>query len=106
MKKAIQTKYIGPTNTRGSRIRVKANGVASKLYDFSHADSIDQRHAKAAQAFITAHDWPGVWIAGGMPDETGSIYCGLDGSFSREWCEKYLCGQEGADWFLVERVKP
>jgi hypothetical protein len=61
--KAIQTKYLGPTNTKPSRIRASAEGVPSKFYSVGRL--IDQTgschaeawHRAAAQHFQDLNGW-------------------------------------------------
>lgn len=51
----IKTKYIGPTDTRGSRIKASYGGKqVSIAYDY--ALNFEQRHLKAAQAFANKHN--------------------------------------------------
>ena len=73
MFQANTTKYIGPTNFRGSRI--KATAAAGSVNIPSDGSlSLDARHAKAAQALAEKFGWSGVWYAGGMPDGRGNVY--------------------------------
>lgn len=51
----IKTKYIEPTNTRGSRIKASANGFTVTIsYDYSLSDV--HVHFKAVEALIEKHD--------------------------------------------------
>ena len=73
MRQAIQTLYLGPTNSRGSRVMAKAQaGKVTIAYD----DSLDNdaAHAAAAEALIRKHEWYGRWNAGGAPDGRGNVY--------------------------------
>lgn len=55
MKLYIKTTYIGPTGTKGSRIKATFNGKSSTIpYDYS-LNSHDL-HFKAALAFANKHD--------------------------------------------------
>jgi hypothetical protein len=69
---AIVTKYLGPTNSRGARIKASAWG-GSKTYGYEHGLNIERNHAAAAEAFAKHMQWDGVWFQGGSPDTTG--YC-------------------------------
>lgn len=69
---AIVTKYIGPSNTKGSRIKATA-AAGSITVHLDHALNIEQNHAAAAQALANRFGWRGNWQMGGMPDDTG--YC-------------------------------
>lgn len=55
--KAIVTKYFGPSHTKGSRIRVSAEGVKSRTYSYDHGASDAFR--TAAENFCRANDWHG-----------------------------------------------
>jgi hypothetical protein len=69
---AITTKYIGPSNTRGSRIKAKA-ATGSITIGCDDSLNIEQRHAKAAEALARKFGWHGNYFQGGSPDECG--YC-------------------------------
>ncbi len=69
---AIVTKYIGPSNTKGSRIKARS-AAGSLTVHLDNALNIEDNHAKAAEALANKYKWPGEWHIGGMPDDTG--YC-------------------------------
>lgn len=70
-RQAITTKYIGPTNTRGSRIKASAQcGSVTISYD----DSLRDPHTEAAKAFAVKMGWAGHWYGGGLPDGKGNCY--------------------------------
>ncbi len=84
---AIVTKYIGPSNTKGSRIKAKAAAGSLTVHlDFRRANScdnalnIEDNHAKAAEALANKYKWRGVWYIGGMPDDTGYCFVSCDGA--------------------------
>ena len=53
---AIETKYFGPTNTRGARVRAAAYaGKLSVAWD--HALSVEDNHAAAAMKFAKKLGW-------------------------------------------------
>lgn len=107
MRQGITTRYLGPTNTKGSRIKAVARkadnwGKEMSLTDhMNNALNPDANHTRVAQLLATELEWKGVWIGAGKPEDDGYQYAALEGSFSREWAERYLCGKEGVDWFLV-----
>jgi len=106
MSQSIVTKWLGYTNTKGLRIKALANKRMGDLPEMSltvpyEYDGGPEGHADAAKALATRQKWYGVWIAGGSPDHNGFVFVKLDGSFSRDWCDKYLCGIEGRDWFIA-----
>lgn len=72
MPQAIITKYVSPTNTKGSRIKATA-AVGSVTVSYDYALNAEQNHLAAAKALATKYEWRGVWTGGGMPDSSG--YC-------------------------------
>ena len=105
---AIETRYYGPTNTRGSRIQAKAwGGNITVPYDY--ALGTNKAHAKAAMALCAKMGWSGLFIAGGKPDERGNVYVNA-GPIERWQVPSCDCagqflealGVEGSDWFLIE----
>ena len=61
---AIETRYHGPTNYRGSRITATANGhrvTVSYPYELSGVEC----HRKAAEALCEKMGWKGRMVAGG-----------------------------------------
>ena len=78
--KAIWTKYIGPTNYRGSRIKATAedrNGFGAAIavtVEYDDALSIEANHDAAALALCAKMGWPGDLMRGGRPDGRGNVY--------------------------------
>lgn len=72
IRQAITTKFIGPTNVRGSRVKAKASAGSITL-NWDHALNVETNHARAAQALADKYNWNGQWFQGGMPDDSG--YC-------------------------------
>lgn len=67
--KAILTRYVGPSNVRGSRIIATAEGGdrphrLTVPYDHSSSDP----HADAAVALCRKLGWTGELIGGGLPN--------------------------------------
>jgi hypothetical protein len=56
MFQAIVTKYLGPTNTRGARIKVTADAGSITL-DWDHALNSRQNYVKAAKQFMKQFKW-------------------------------------------------
>ena len=56
---AIHTKYIGPTNTRGSRIKAYTTSGFSVTVPYPHALSYEKCHFEAVKALVAKHklDW-------------------------------------------------
>lgn len=56
MRQAIVTKYFGPTNTRGSRIKATAQ-AGSVVVPWDHSLGIDENHDRAANALLKKLGW-------------------------------------------------
>ncbi len=69
---AIVTKYIGPSNMRGSRIKAKA-AAGSITIHYDDSLNSEKAHAKAAEALARKYGWNGRYFQGGMPGYNG--YC-------------------------------
>jgi hypothetical protein len=70
---AIVTKYLPPTNTRGSRIKATAGaGSITVLYPYD----IDGQaaHRVAAQALADKFGWGRKYLGGSLPDDTGYVF--------------------------------
>lgn len=76
---AITTRYLGPTNFRGARIKAQA-AAGSVTVHYDHALNITDNHARAAAALAAKFDWKGSWYSGGLPDERGDVFVLADGS--------------------------
>ncbi len=66
--KAIQTKYLSATNSRGSRIKAWAEGGNSITIGYPHELSGEAVHKKAALALQEKLNWPGQLVGGGLPN--------------------------------------
>jgi hypothetical protein len=72
---AIVTKYIGPTNTRGGRIKASCQ-ARSIIAPWNHALNPYANHLAAAKALATKLAWPyGEWIAGELPSGQSVFVC-------------------------------
>jgi hypothetical protein len=67
VRQAIQTKWLGPTNTRGSRVKAWCQAKSITL-SWDHALNADRNHAVAAQTLARKLGWNGVWSGGALPD--------------------------------------
>ena len=67
MFQAIQTKYFGPSNVRGARVKAFAH-AGSLTLEWDHALNPEQNHCAVAQAFARKLGWDGVWSGGGTKD--------------------------------------
>ena len=77
--KAIQTKYLGPTNHKGARIKAWADGWGSVIISYPHEYNAERAHYAGAVALIDNNkarwerhgckfyaDYP--TISGGLPN--------------------------------------
>lgn len=67
IRQAIQTRYHGPTDHRGSRVIASCQAKRITL-DWDHALDTDQNHLAAAVALIEQLSWPGVLTGGVLAD--------------------------------------
>lgn len=74
MQQAIETKFLSPANSHGSRVKAKAFAVGSIKADWADNLSADQNFAVAARELAKKYGWHGYWIAGGKADRTGNVY--------------------------------
>lgn len=68
---AIVTKYFGPTDHKGTRVRAKAD-AGSIWWSWDHALNAEDNHTGAAAALATKLNWGGEWVGGAM---AGGGYC-------------------------------
>lgn len=77
MSLAIITSYMGPTNSRGSRVKAVArkaeswgdnNYPAMSITDsWNSAENIEENHCRAAKMCVVKYGWNGVYVAGSVP---------------------------------------
>lgn len=78
MTQAIVTRYHGPTNSRGSRIKATCWG-GSITVPYSHSANSETNHARAAQALCEKMGWHRTgWVGGATPDERGWAFVATD----------------------------
>jgi hypothetical protein len=65
-RQAIQTKYIGPSNFRGSRVKASAEAGSITLH-WDHALNSEENHTRAAKTFADKYGWSGNWHIGALP---------------------------------------
>lgn len=68
MPQAIVTKYYGPTNTRGSRIKATSASGKSLTLPWAYELGVDENHAAAAVALAQKLGWEGRFVMGGLAD--------------------------------------
>lgn len=72
--KAITTKFIGPSNVRGSRYKATAEGGHSVTLSADHALNSEENHDRVAKALRDKMGWKGELVRGGLPDGKGNCY--------------------------------
>lgn len=78
MLQAITTKYLGPTNHRGSRIVARAYARRITVA-WDHALDVEENHTRAAMTLVLELGWGPAnhWVGGSLPDGTGYAFCRL-----------------------------
>jgi hypothetical protein len=72
---AIITKYIGPSNVKGVRIKATCQAGSITL-SWDHALNADGNHCAAAKALAEKWGWNfGEWIGGQLPDGSNAWVC-------------------------------
>ncbi len=66
-RQAIVTRYLGPTNVRGSRVKATAEAGSITL-SWDDALGSYENHAKACEALVAKFKWGGTWYGGGTAD--------------------------------------
>ena len=78
MRQAIKTKWIGPTNYHGSRIKAKCE-AKTIIIQWDHAISVEDNHTAAAKELAEALKWSGFWLGGALPGSGYAfVYGGKD----------------------------
>lgn len=72
-RQAIVTRYYGPTNTRGSRVKATCD-AGSLTVSWDYALDAPENHAAAVYALAHKLGWAGEWILGGMPQASRDAY--------------------------------
>lgn len=76
MLQAITTKYLGPTNTRGARIKATCD-AGSLTVHWDYALNPSRNHAAAAQALAEKLGWTGRYV-GGADTRSGYVFVDAD----------------------------
>jgi hypothetical protein len=80
--KAIQTKFVGPSETRGARVKAWVKGSSSTI-PWDHGLEVVDNHAAAAWALAASLSWSGRLVEGTLPDES-MAWVFVDGGVSVE----------------------
>ena len=67
MKQAITIKFLGATNTKGTRLKVTSNG-GSITVPLEYGAGHEQRIRKAVDALLNKLEWGGEYIIGVLPN--------------------------------------
>ena len=63
----VETRYLGPTNHRGSRIKARrsehTSGDPTVTVDYDHSLSPFENHAEAARRLVEQYGWDGDYHA-------------------------------------------
>lgn len=70
---AIETRYLGPTNTKGGRIKASAWG-GSVTIGYPYSLDAQDAHKAAADALIAKMGWTGTYAQGGNAKGDGGYY--------------------------------
>ena len=104
---AIATKYIGPTNYRGSRIKAYSEAFPRGLtLSWDHALGVEENHDTAARAFIKAKNWEGVWVRGGSADSKGNVYVCVARRTANVEAGRGIVNSSGDRVLTIERHAP
>jgi hypothetical protein len=76
MRQAIFTKFLGPTNSRGSRVKASAD-AGSVTVSWDHALNSSENHRAAAMALAVKFGWSGTWVGGGGGVK-GDVYVNVE----------------------------
>lgn len=60
----IETKFHGPTDTKGARVSASSYGFGSVTLPWDHALTSEGNHKAAAKAFMDKCEWFGRYICG------------------------------------------
>jgi hypothetical protein len=69
----IETKYLGPTNFRGGRIKASAE-AGSITVSYDHALGVEDNHRMAAIALMKKLGWKGKLMGGGNARGNGYMF--------------------------------
>jgi hypothetical protein len=80
MRQAIMTKYLGPTNVWGTRVKAACYGGTTTI-GWDHRFGSVENHARAARALAKKMGWSGTWYGGPLPNESGYAFVADDVPF-------------------------
>jgi hypothetical protein len=74
MYQAIQTKFHGPTNTRGARVSARAD-AGRVIVSWDYALNVTDNHKAAAVALARRYGWPEDMVGGSLPGSGFAFVC-------------------------------
>jgi hypothetical protein len=74
MYQAIQTKFHGPTNTRGARVSARAY-AGHVMIQWDYALGTYDNHKAAAVALARRYGWPEDMVGGSLPGSGYAFVC-------------------------------
>ena len=80
MRQAIVTKYYGPTNSKGARIKASCE-AGSIWFGYASRHTSDKNHALAVLKLIKKLEWKGNYTIAGLPNSTGCVAVDHSGSW-------------------------
>lgn len=104
---AIATKYFGPTNFKGSKIKAYSEAFPRGMFvSWDHALGVEENHDAAARAFIKAKGWEGVWVRGGSADSKGNVYVCITRRTANVEAGRGIVNASGDRVLTIERNVP
>ena len=73
MYQAITTKYIAPSNVKGSRVKASAAAGSVTLH-WDNALNTAENHLVAARKLAEKFKWHGEWYGGGQHNTSGFVF--------------------------------
>ena len=64
----ITTRYLGPTNNRGPRVRASTFESAVTI-PYDHSKNVEDLHRDAMLALCRKLKWDGTWVCGTLPNQ-------------------------------------
>ena len=78
----IRTKWLAPTNHRGSRVKaISASGHSTVTVGWDWALGVEGNHIEAARVLAEKMAWDGSWVAGDWDGLGGYVFVNVDGPF-------------------------
>lgn len=72
--KAIRTTYLGPTNTKGSRVKATDGDRNSVIISWDYNLNTEENHQAAAKFLCDKMNWQGEMIMGGFLDYNVHVF--------------------------------